>query len=130
MTWVARANADSETIAPESGDCAILTGTVLADASLKSDFTGYGDLKYWIRTFELQRDAANRVASLLTTRVAPLIESNLVRVALREISNDILSAMQTGYGNTQYWISAVTQSNTTYQRAAHKLASIRQAVCK
>ena len=127
MSW---AQADAESNGVESKDCTLMRGTVLGEAALRSDYTGYGDLKYWIRTFELQRDNANAVAQAIKIQLAPLVDSTLLKVALKEVAADIQSAMQTGYGNVNYWISAVTQSNGIYSRAAQKLSSIRRSVCE
>lgn len=132
MSWAVAETLEVETNFGQGSpnDCAVLRGAVLGEAALLANYTGYGDVKYWVRTFELQRDAANRVAESIKGQVVPMIDAKLLRVALSDIATDIFSAMQSGYGDVKYWISAVEQSNTTYERAAQKLRSIRSSICK
>lgn len=108
-------------------DQGFIQGLEVATAAVAVYTTGYGNIDYHIRAFEVRRDLANRIANLITVGLDS-VQNPLLKSSLEEIANDIKSAPQKGYGTLDYWIGMLGQQDKVLKRVDEKLMKLSQLV--
>lgn len=119
----------SVSVFANSPDCKLLKGASIGSKAILVDITGYGDINYHLRTFELLRNSGRNLSKLIKSELANELSSEKLQRAVLRIAANLDNSTQNGYGDVHYWSKLASVKLNDLENATSSLSDLTDITC-